>query len=330
MKDDSMDFLDDLFGDFPDEDKTDKKDQHQEKEEVNDDAFDFLNDIEEEPKETEEPKKEEKPAEPVKAEKPVPNEKAASESVGEPEPLGEPVPKEEESDILKETPKETPKSVDEPKAEVKEKKKPEPKKTENKPEKKEEESIPEPEIEVTVKEEKPKRRTRKTKEKPVLKGDILKDTEELDPSFMQSLLVLPGDEFKKQMNHIVELMNEIDLPKDLDAANAKIMYSKNFYLGREIDSISFAWHNMYESLTNKDFGLIKKVKDQARLKTEGTKDDKDAAAMAAIANYTYNGKTIDLSQYANALRAANNFLMNAKEFQKTTGMVLSSFVKLQD
>lgn len=330
MKDDSMDFLDDLFGDFPDEDKTDKKDQHQEKEEVNDDAFDFLNDIEEEPKETEEPKKEEKPAEPVKAEKTAPNEKAASESVGEPEPLGKPVPKEEEPDIPKETPKETPKSVDEPKAEVKEKKKPEPKKTEKKPEKKEEEPIPEPEIEVTVKEEKPKRRTRKTKEKPVLKGDILKDTEELDPSFMQSLLVLPGDEFKKQMNHIVELMNEIDLPKDLDAANAKIMYSKNFYLGREIDSISFAWHNMYESLTNKDFGLIKKVKDQARLKTEGTKDDKDAAAMAAIANYTYNGKTIDLSQYANALRAANNFLMNAKEFQKTTGMVLSSFVKLQD
>ena len=326
MKDDSMDFLDDLFGDFPDEDKTDKKDQHQEKEEVNDDAFDFLNDIEEEPKETEEPKKEEKPAEPVKAEKPAPAEKAASESVGESEPLGEPVPKEEEPDI----PKETPKSVDEPKAEVKEKKKPEPKKTENKLEKKEEEPIPEPEIEVTVKEEKPKRRTRKTKEKPVLKGDILKDTEELDPSFMQSLLVLPGDEFKKQMNHIVELMNEIDLPKDLDAANAKIMYSKNFYLGREIDSVSFAWHNMYESLTNKDFGLIKKVKDQARLKTEGTKDDKDAAAMAAIANYTYNGKTIDLSQYANALRAANNFLMNAKEFQKTTGMVLSSFVKLQD
>ena len=326
MKDDSMDFLDDLFGDFPDEDKTDKKDQHQEKEEVNDDAFDFLNDIEEEPKETEEPKKEEKPAEPVKAEKPAPAEKAASESVGESEPLGEPVPKEEEPDI----PKETPKPVEEPKAEVKEKKKPEPKKTENKPEKKEEEQIPEPEIEVTVKEEKPKRRTRKTKEKPVLKGDILKDTEELDPSFMQSLLVLPGDEFKKQMNHIVELMNEIDLPKDLDAANAKIMYSKNFYLGREIDSVSFAWHNMYESLTNKDFGLIKKVKDQARLKTEGTKDDKDAAAMAAIANYTYNGKTIDLSQYANALRAANNFLMNAKEFQKTTGMVLSSFVKLQD
>lgn len=330
MKDDSMDFLDDLFGDFPDEDKTDKKDQHQEKEEVNDDAFDFLNDIEEEPKETERPKKEEKPAEPVKAEKTAPNEKAASESVGESEPLGNPVPKEEESDISKETPKETTKSVDEPKAEVKEKKKPEPKKAENKPEKKEEEPIPEPEIEVTVKEEKPKRRTRKTKEKPVLKGDILKDTEELDPSFMQSLLVLPGDEFKKQMNHIVELMNEIDLPKDLDAANAKIMYSKNFYLGREIDSISFAWHNMYESLTNKDFGLIKKVKDQARLKTEGTKDDKDAAAMAAIANYTYNGKTIDLSQYANALRAANNFLMNAKEFQKTTGMVLSSFVKLQD
>lgn len=326
MKDDSMDFLDDLFGDFPDEDKTDKKDQPQEKEEADDDAFDFLNDIEEEPKETEEPKKEEKPAEPVKAEKTAPDEEDASESVGEPEPLGKPVPKEEESDISKETPK----PVEEPKVEVKEKKKPEPKKAEKKSEKKEEEPIPEPEIEVTVKEEKPKRRTRKTKEKPVLKGDILKDTEELDPSFMQSLLVLPGDEFKKQMNHIVELMNEIDLPKDLDAANAKIMYSKNFYLGREIDSVSFAWHNMYESLTNKDFGLIKKVKDQARLKTEGTKDDKDAAAMAAIANYTYNGKTIDLSQYANALRAANNFLMNAKEFQKTTGMVLSSFVKLQD
>lgn len=325
MKDDSMDFLDDLFGDFPDEDKTDKKDQPQEKEEADDDAFDFLNDIEEEPKETEEPKKEEKPAEPVKAEKTAPDEEDASESVGEPEPLGKPVPKEEESDISKETPK----PVEEPKVEVKEKKT-ESKKADKKPEKKEEEPIPEPKIEVTVKEEKPKRRTRKTKEKPVLKGDILKDTEELDPSFMQSLLVLPGDEFKKQMNHIVELMNEIDLPKDLDAANAKIMYSKNFYLGREIDSVSFAWHNMYESLTNKDFGLIKKVKDQARLKTEGTKDDKDAAAMAAIANYTYNGKTIDLSQYANALRAANNFLMNAKEFQKTTGMVLSSFVKLQD
>ena len=318
MKDDSMDFLDDLFGDFPNEDKTNKKDQPQGKKEADDDAFDFLNDIEEEPKETEEPKKEEKPAEPVKAKKTAPDEEAASESVGEPEPLDEPVPK-EESDISKEMSKP-----------VKEKKKPEPKKAEKKSEKKEEEPIPEPEIEVTVKEEKPKRRTRKTKEKPVLKGDILKDTEELDPSFMQSLLVLPGDEFKKQMNHIVELMNEIDLPKDLDAANAKIMYSKNFYLGREIDSVSFAWHNMYESLTNKDFGLIKKVKDQARLKTEGTKDDKDAAAMAAIANYTYNGKTIDLSQYANALRAANNFLMNAKEFQKTTGMVLSSFVKLQD
>lgn len=183
-------------------------------------------------------------------------------------------------------------------------------------------------------EEKPaktKRRARsKSKEKPELEGDILKDTETLDLGFMKSLLVLPGKEFTEQMQEIETLMDQIDLPPDLDTANAKVMYSKNFILGKKLDSVMFAWQNMYENLTNKDTGLMKRVKDQAKLTTDGTERERELAANLALANYSYQGRKIDLCQYANALRAANSFLNQARDFQKTTSIALNSFVKMRD
>ena len=188
-------------------------------------------------------------------------------------------------------------------------------------------------------EDKPKRRRRRSKKAAAEKidGSILGDMADLSDDikeheeFFDKLVISPSKEILDAMKKITEMENAINVDSALDEANLKIMITKNVNLGKMLDSVAYAWHTAYDTLTNKETGLIKQVHDDAILKTEGTKEEKALAGEVAVANYTYkNGAKVNLYTWANSLRGVNYFLQRAQEFQKSTGISLTMLIKMND
>ena len=188
-------------------------------------------------------------------------------------------------------------------------------------------------------EDKPKRRRRRSKKAAAEKidGSILGDMADLSDDikeheeFFDQLVISPSKEIFDAMKKITEMENAINVDSALDEANLKIMITKNVNLGKMLDSVAYAWHTAYDTLTNKETGLIKQVHDDAILKTEGTKEEKALAGEVAVANYTYkNGAKVNLYTWANSLRGVNYFLQRAQEFQKSTGISLTMLIKMND
>lgn len=188
-------------------------------------------------------------------------------------------------------------------------------------------------------EDKPKRRRRRSKKAAAEKidGSILGDMTDLSDDikeheeFFDQLVISPSKEIFDAMKKITEMENAINVDSALDEANLKIMITKNVNLGKMLDSVAYAWHTAYDTLTNKETGLIKQVRDDAILKTEGTKEEKALAGEVAVANYTYkNGAKVNLYTWANSLRGVNYFLQRAQEFQKSTGISLTMLIKMND
>lgn len=188
-------------------------------------------------------------------------------------------------------------------------------------------------------EDKPKRRRRRSKKAAAEKidGSILGDMADLSDDikeheeFFDQLVISPSKEIFDAMKKITEMENAINVDSALDEANLKIMITKNVNLGKMLDSVAYAWHTAYDTLTNKETGLIKQVRDDAILKTEGTKEEKALAGEVAVANYTYkNGAKVNLYTWANSLRGVNYFLQRAQEFQKSTGISLTMLIKMND
>ncbi len=186
----------------------------------------------------------------------------------------------------------------------------------------------EPKVEVEVTKPK-KRRTRKTAAKPAVEGEIITEhSGNVDGDFINSLLLVPGKEFLKEKSEIEKLMSEITLQPGMSDAVVDTMIAKNMLLLQHIAGIEYGYHVAYETLTNKDTGLIKRVQDNAMLNCEGSDKDKKLAASVAVANYEYvKGHKVDLYQHANALRGAAYFVKRAAEFQKATSIALSMFRK---
>ena len=188
-------------------------------------------------------------------------------------------------------------------------------------------------------EDKPKRRRRRSKKAAAEKidGSILGDMTDLSDDikeheeFFDQLVISPSKEIFDAMKKISEMENAINVDSALDEANLKIMITKNVNLGKMLDSVAYAWHTAYDTLTNKETGLIKQVRDDAILKTEGTKEEKTLAGEVAVANYTYkNDAKVNLYTWANSLRGVNYFLQRAQEFQKSTSISLTMLIKMND
>lgn len=188
-------------------------------------------------------------------------------------------------------------------------------------------------------EDKPKKRRRRSKKAAAEKidGSILGDMTDLSDDikeheeFFDQLVISPSKKIFDAMEKITEMESAINVDSALDEANLKIMITKNVNLGKMLDSVAYAWHTAYDTLTNKETGLIKQVRDDAILKTEGTKEEKALAGEVAVANYTYkNGAKVNLYTWANSLRGVNYFLQRAQEFQKSTSISLTMLIKMND
>lgn len=189
--------------------------------------------------------------------------------------------------------------------------------------------------EVEIVDEKPKKRRTRRSKKDTAKTEsteavvdtsktILNDNEPINMEFVNHLLFTPGEEFDKQMEQATEMMNSITITADMSDAVIRTMEAKNSELSHFAETRNWAWHTAFENLTNRDTGLIKRVKDDAMLHTEGSVKDKEIAATVAASNYEYNGNTVNLLQYANALRGASYFFSRVLEFTKTTGIALAT------
>jgi hypothetical protein len=308
--------LDDLFGDmFGNMDSSDQ----------------FANIFNEEPKteeKKEEPKQEAPVAEPEQVpveENPAEEKAAPAEEVKEEAPEPEAAQKETTEEAKAE---ETP--AEEPKAEEAAQ---------------EEETEEEPVPEVKV-EKKTRRRRKKAdketeeatetteaagpKKKTELKGDLLVKSEELDEDFVKSLLIPLGPKYAEQKAEVSKMMNDIVLTKDMKPAVVQMMLAQNTELARYIEFHADGYIEAYNNLTDKESGLITRVKAQAAKECDGTKEDKQYAATLALVHYKdpKTGKEINLMDYMNALRAAKDFFNNARNYSKSVGISLTTFNKL--
>lgn len=168
------------------------------------------------------------------------------------------------------------------------------------------------------------------KKKTELKGDLLVKSGELDEDFVKSLLIPLGPKYAEQKAEVSKMMNNIVLTKDMKPAVVQMMLAQNTELARYIEFHADGYIEAYNNLTDKESGLITRVKAQAAKECDGTKEDKQYAATLALVHYKdpKTGKEINLMDYMNALRAAKDFFNNARNYSKSVGISLTTFNKL--
>ena len=257
-----------------------------------------------------EPEPEATTAEPVQEETPA---KEAEEAKEEVEPVAEES-AETESDTTAEAPAETEKDVEADAPAAEEAAAPEP---------------AEPVVEVKVEKKTRRRRTKKTKE-PVAKADDLPaDKEELDEGFVKSLILVLGPQYEATKKEINEMINNITVQADMPQAVVKNVIEKNNLLEKKLFTAGQGYNDAYVSLTDKDSGLIARIRSKAELTTEGSQVDKKAAGQLAVMTYVnpQTGEKLDLLQYANALKQANNFFSNAKDLATSTSITLNALYR---
>lgn len=153
---------------------------------------------------------------------------------------------------------------------------------------------------------------------------------DIDESFIKSLLVPLGPVYIEQKKKVNEMMNEIVLTADMKPAVVQVMLAKNAELARYVEIVGDGYFEAYDNLTDKETGLMARVKAQASIDSPGTKEDKANAAAIALTHYKdpKSGKELDLMTYANALRAAKNFFNGAKNYSKAVGITLNNYNRL--
>ena len=153
---------------------------------------------------------------------------------------------------------------------------------------------------------------------------------DIDESFIKNLLVPLGPVYIEQKKKVNEMMNEIVLTADMKPAVVQVMLAKNAELARYVEIVGDGYFEAYDNLTDKETGLMARVKAQASIDSPGTKEDKANAAAIALTHYKdpKSGKELDLMTYANALRAAKNFFNGAKNYSKAVGITLNNYNRL--
>ncbi len=276
----------------------------------------------------EEPKTEEKKEEPQQEAPAVEEAKTEEPEAESEEEQMEPIPELTEEQAAAEEKQETEAAETEPEAPAEE----------AKAEEAAAEEEPAPEVKV---EKKTRRRRKKAEavaeaEEPVKAAapapgtSVMSTGADIDESFIKNLLVPLGPVYIEQKKKVNEMMNEIVLTADMKPAVVQVMLAKNAELARYVEIIGDGYFEAYDNLTDKETGLMARVKAQASIDSPGTKEDKANAAAIALTHYKdpKSGKELDLMTYANALRAAKNFFNGAKNYSKAVGITLNNYNRL--
>lgn len=198
----------------------------------------------------------------------------------------------------------------------------------------EEEPAPEVKVEKKTRRRRSKKadaaKTEESAEKPAVTGNLVGEQSELDENFVASLLTPLGPQYAEHKTKISKMMNAIVLAPDMKPAVVQQMIAQNTELARYVEFYGDGYLEAYNNLTDKETGLIARVKAQAAMECNGTKEDKQYAASLALVHYKdpKSGKEINLMDYTNALRAARDFFNSAKNYVKAVGISLTNFNKL--
>lgn len=290
----------------------------------------------------EKPAKEEPPAKEPKAEAPAEPEAKAEEAAPEPaeEPKAETVAEVKEEEVETEDTAETAKEPDttaEAVAEAKEA-------VEADASAAEEAEAPEaaePVVEVKVEKKHRRRRTKKAKaeETKVEEAEDKESDEEtvslpdpaapINENIVNAFVTPLGPVYEDFRKEVSKRMNNIVIQPDMAPAVVRDMIAKNNELEKFIFFKGQGYFDAYTNLTASKTGLIDRTRKKAEMSTKGNATEKRLAADLAIMNFTFpaTGEKINLLQYANALKQAIGFVSNAKDYVKSTSIVLNTMFK---
>ena len=142
-------------------------------------------------------------------------------------------------------------------------------------------------------------------------------------SIISGLGVMPEPDFMANKEEIERKMREIQIERNLDRANIALMYERIDELSDMLRAHYAFAKSFYDNITNKDIGLIEKVK---KLNTvgSGTIPEKERNAILSLMNY--KNETMDtpvnLIQAAWAANYQFNFIQSALDQIETKRRIL--------
>lgn len=187
-----------------------------------------------------------------------------------------------------------------------------------------------------------KKKRRRKNSKKVAAEDIVEknddsnvafDSEELkaactvgkvDETFVGTLCYSLGEKYEEQKKRAQNMMNDIVITSDMDAANIRVMNAKNMEFSHFVEKASDQYIEAYKNLSEKG-GLIERVKLLSETSCDGSATDKKVASIIALTNYINpkTGQKVDLLVMQAALRAAKDFWENMRNYSKSVGIALN-------
>lgn len=215
-------------------------------------------------------------------------------------------------------------------------------------------AVEEPVVEVTVTKPKRHRRTKKEmqaarakeaaekaaaeKAKSEKKTDAAEEVEEVEiapeapinESFIDSLILCLGPKYEAFRKDVSNRISNITVQPGMAPAVIANMIALNNELDNKLFNEGQGYIDAYLSLTDKETGLMTRIREMTMDTAEGSSSDKKRACMHALMNYTFpaTGEKINLIQYANALKQATGFISNAKAYTKSTSVALATMMKV--
>lgn len=152
----------------------------------------------------------------------------------------------------------------------------------------------------------------------------------INEDFVTSLIPVLGPKYAAFKQDVAERINKITIQPGMPPAVVRLMISQNNELEKKLLIEGQEYFEAYQSLTDKDTGLIDRTRRSAEERTEGNATAKRLAGIHAITHYVFpaTGEKIDLLRYANALKQATGFVKNVKDYVKSTSIALSTMAKV--
>lgn len=151
----------------------------------------------------------------------------------------------------------------------------------------------------------------------------------INENIIKNFVLTLGPIYEEFRAEVGKRINNIVVQPDMAPAVIQDMISKNNDLDKLLFYKGQGYFDAYTNLTASKTGLIDRTRKHAEMTTKGDTKAKRLAADLAIMNYTVpaTGERINLLQYANALKQAMGFVTNAKDYVKSTSIVLNTMLK---
>lgn len=152
----------------------------------------------------------------------------------------------------------------------------------------------------------------------------------INESFIDSLILCLGPKYEAFRKDVSNRISNITVQPGMAPAVIANMIALNNELDNKLFNEGQGYIDAYLSLTDKETGLMTRIREMTMDTAEGSSSDKKRACMHALMNYTFpaTGEKINLIQYANALKQATGFISNAKAYTKSTSVALATMMKV--